>query len=59
MLHKPMEFPPIRRLNSAVSEDLEQVIMKAIELEPSARYQSAEEMQSDLLKCLQQNAGAE
>ncbi|MDQ7824020.1 MAG: protein kinase [Candidatus Eremiobacteraeota bacterium] len=38
------EFPPLRTINPKVSENLEQVIRKATELEPEKRYQSIGEM---------------
>jgi len=39
-------------LNSAVSEELEAVIMKALEYEPEKRFASAEEMKNALMQCL-------
>jgi len=40
----PFLFPDARVLNPAVSEDLEQVLFKALALDPAARFQSMEEM---------------
>ena len=43
---------PPRSLNPAISDDLEAVILKATEVLPEDRYQSAEEMRAALLACL-------
>lgn len=43
---------PPRSLNPAVSEALEAVILKATEIDPLKRYQTAEEMKAALLACL-------
>jgi serine/threonine protein kinase len=43
---------PPRSLNPAISEELDAVILKAVEHNPENRYQSAEEMKSALLACL-------
>src|SRR5262249_41960277 len=40
--------PPLRRLNSEVPRDLETIVQKAIEREPSHRYASASELAEDL-----------
>jgi serine/threonine protein kinase/WD40 repeat protein len=40
--------PPLRRLNSEVPRDLETIVQKAIEREPSHRYASASELADDL-----------
>jgi tetratricopeptide (TPR) repeat protein len=45
-------YPPPRSLNPAISEELEAVIMKAVEHHPEDRYQSTEEMKAALLACL-------
>ena len=42
---------PPRSLNPAISEELEAVILKAVEHNPEDRYQSAEEMKTALLAC--------
>ena len=45
------EAPPLpSQLNPAVPPALEAVIMKALAKDPAARYQSAEEMRSDLVR---------
>jgi serine/threonine protein kinase len=43
---------PIRRLNPLVSRDLETVVHKAIDKDPSARYASAREFAADLRRFL-------
>ena len=40
----PFQFPPLRKLNPAISAETEQVIHKAIQLIPEARFQSAAEL---------------
>jgi tetratricopeptide (TPR) repeat protein len=52
--HKPFSFhdAPPRSLNPAISEELETVVMKAVEHHPEDRYQSTEEMKAALLACL-------
>jgi serine/threonine protein kinase/WD40 repeat protein len=40
--------PPVRRLNREVPRDLETIVQKAIEREPSHRYASASELGDDL-----------
>src|SRR5664280_1362909 len=47
---------PIRQLNSAVPPKLEQVIDKALQKDQELRYQSAQEIRSDLVR-LQNVAG--
>jgi eukaryotic-like serine/threonine-protein kinase len=47
--HEP---PPPRRLNPSIAADLETVVLKAIEKEPSARYRSAREFAADLRRFL-------
>ncbi len=41
-------FPLPRRLNPGLSRDLEAICLKAIELDPEKRYQSARELREDL-----------
>ncbi len=43
---------PPRSLNPAISEELEAVILKAVEYKAKDRYQSVEEMKTALLACL-------
>jgi len=47
-LLKPEVLPPPRKLNRHLSENTERVIQKAIEIHPSQRFQSAEEMRQAL-----------
>jgi eukaryotic-like serine/threonine-protein kinase len=47
--HEPA---PPRRLNPSIARDLETVVMKAIEKDPSARYASAREFAADLRRIL-------
>lgn len=53
-LEPPFTFheEPPRMLNPAVSEELEVVIMKALEYEPEKRFVSATEMKAALTECL-------
>jgi outer membrane protein assembly factor BamB len=53
-LEPPFTFQeePPRLLNPAVSEELEAVIMRALEYEPEKRFVSAEEMKTALSQCL-------
>lgn len=52
-LHDPttklFDFPPVRQLNSQVSRRVEKAIAKATNPSRDARYQSMEELQSDLI----------
>jgi outer membrane protein assembly factor BamB len=52
-LEPPFTFheEPPRLLNPALSEELEAVIMKALEYEPEKRYNSADEMKAALIEC--------
>ncbi len=43
---------PPRSLNPAISEELEAVILRAVEHNPEDRYQGAEELKAALLACL-------
>ncbi|UCG23395.1 MAG: protein kinase [Chloroflexota bacterium] len=45
----PLNLPPARQVNPAVSARLEKVIQKATHQDPDARYQSAAELQNALL----------
>jgi eukaryotic-like serine/threonine-protein kinase len=51
--HVSTEAPPPASLNPDVAESLDAVVMKALRKDPTARYQSAEEMRQDLLSVLQ------
>jgi len=42
------QFPPVRTINPKVSENMEQVIKRCLELDPKERYASAKELQKDL-----------
>lgn len=50
--HVSAEAPAPSSLNPDVGPDLDTVVMKALRKDPSARYQSAEEMRQDLLSIL-------
>jgi len=56
-LEPPFTFheEPPRLLNPAVSEELEAIIMKALEYEPEKRFASAEEMKAALIRCLRKD----
>ncbi|GMU51369.1 MAG: hypothetical protein AMXMBFR33_05150 [Candidatus Xenobia bacterium] len=47
-MEMPFQFPPIRKLNPAVSNELEAVLLKATAFEPADRYQSMAEMRAAL-----------
>ncbi len=51
--HVSAEAPPPSSLNPDVPSSLDAVILKALRKDPSARYQTAEEMRQDLLAVLQ------
>jgi outer membrane protein assembly factor BamB len=53
-LEPPFTFheEPPRLLNPALSEELEAVIMKALEYEPEKRFASAKDMKDTLVQCL-------
>jgi serine/threonine-protein kinase len=40
----PFDFSPVREINSGVSEEIEEIVMKALSMEPVDRYGSAKEM---------------
>ncbi|MEQ8223586.1 MAG: tetratricopeptide repeat protein [Candidatus Eremiobacterota bacterium] len=44
------EFPPVEHFNPSVSPLLSKILAKALEIKPSARYQSVREMKDELLK---------
>jgi serine/threonine-protein kinase len=50
--HVSTEAPPPTALNADVTDSLDNVVTKAMRKDPSARYQSAEEMRSDLVGVL-------
>ncbi len=51
--HVSAEPPAPHSINPDVPESLNSVVMKALRKDPNARYQSAEEMRTDLLSVLQ------
>ena len=56
-LEPPFSFleRPIRQINPNISTHLEKAITKALQYDPEDRYQSAEEMKTELLKSAQAN----
>jgi serine/threonine-protein kinase len=50
--HVSSEAPPPSSLNPDVPKSLDTVVMKALRKDPTARYQTAEEMRQDLLAAL-------
>jgi outer membrane protein assembly factor BamB/predicted Ser/Thr protein kinase len=56
-LEPPFTFQeePVCLLNPAVSEELDAIIMKALEYEPEKRHASAEEMKAALVSCLRKD----
>jgi serine/threonine protein kinase/ABC-type branched-subunit amino acid transport system substrate-binding protein len=48
----PFKFPPMQSLNPQISPKLAQVIEKAIQIEPTQRYQNCIELKKDLQSCL-------
>jgi len=56
-LHPPFTFheESIRTLNPDVSDELEAVIMRALEYETAGRFASADEMKAALQECLEEN----
>ncbi|HPZ08839.1 MAG TPA: serine/threonine-protein kinase [Candidatus Eremiobacteraeota bacterium] len=44
----PFQFEPIRHKDPAISKDMETILKKALELDPSRRYQRPEELFNDL-----------
>ncbi len=49
-LVKPGSLKPPRRLNPQLSKHIERVMLRAMEIQPSERYQSAADMRRDLSK---------
>ncbi|HEX4132870.1 MAG TPA: tetratricopeptide repeat protein [Pirellulales bacterium] len=47
------EIPPLRRVCPAVPQDLETIVLKALERDPDHRYRTAAEMAADLQRFLQ------
>jgi serine/threonine protein kinase/ABC-type branched-subunit amino acid transport system substrate-binding protein len=45
----PFSFPPVRTLNPEISEEMEDVILKTLDPELENRYESADEMLSQLM----------
>lgn len=50
--HLHDDVAPPRQFNQAISEELEEIILKSLEKDPGRRYQSAGEMLSDLSRFL-------
>lgn len=50
--HVSLEFPTLESLNPQISPAACQVVMKALSVEPEARFQSAEEMKAAILQLL-------
>ncbi|MEQ8221104.1 MAG: serine/threonine-protein kinase [Candidatus Eremiobacterota bacterium] len=44
----PFQFEPVRHLNPAISKNMEGILKKALELDPSMRYQKPEDILHDL-----------
>lgn len=54
---QPFKFPPCRSLNSSISPQLDAVIGKALQQDPSQRYQTAAEMKQALLQLMPSRIG--
>lgn len=54
--HVSTEAPPPNSLNSDVGESLDNVVTKSMRKDPTGRYQTADEMRSDLLNVLRGDA---
>ena len=50
--HVSEQPPPLREINPDVPPELEMIVAKAMEKDPAARYQTADQMRSDLLRYL-------
>jgi eukaryotic-like serine/threonine-protein kinase len=50
------EPPPPRQINPQISTELERIILKALEKNPSDRYSSVSEMRTDLENAFQSSA---
>lgn len=48
LMHMQNEAKPLREVNDSVPEGLEEIVMRAMQKEPSKRYQSASEMIKDI-----------
>jgi len=48
----PFHLPPVRNINPSISPQMEQIIIKATQLDPSRRYQSARDIKRDLQSLL-------
>ncbi|MGV8121142.1 MAG: serine/threonine protein kinase [Candidatus Xenobiia bacterium LiM19] len=42
------QFPPVKTINPKISENMEEVLKKCLELDPKERYASVKELQKDL-----------
>ncbi len=47
-MEMPFQFPPVRKLNPAVSQEMEAVLLKATAFAPTDRFQSMDEMRAAL-----------
>lgn len=48
LMHMQNDAKPLRKVNDSVPEGLEEIVMRAMQKEPSKRYQSASEMIKDI-----------
>src|SRR5579885_699459 len=55
--YPPFAYPPVRRFNPQLSEDIEEVLDRALTNDINYRYQSAMLMKQDIDKILQQRYG--
>ncbi|HVN56224.1 MAG TPA: protein kinase [Anaerolineaceae bacterium] len=58
-MHREMVPPPPRQLNPSISPALEQIIVKVLSKEPSARYRTADQFGRVLINLLPQENGAQ
>ena len=55
----PFKFPPLRSLNSKISEELEKIINRAIEKNPAGRYENMSAFKNTLLFYSREHYGKE